>query len=135
MDKLKNKSEFNICAAKLLIDKGYYAPSVHCAYYSCLQLVKVIVFSVLGQSIEHHSAKMSQQGGKSHKYIWDLIAKPIEERNDRFTERRISRLFYDLKAFRQESDYDNKEIDSLKGEKVYQKAQELRRFLNKTFYS
>ena len=36
---LKNKSEINSDAAKLLHDKNYYAPSIHCSYYSCLQLM------------------------------------------------------------------------------------------------
>ncbi|MBI9054417.1 MAG: hypothetical protein JEY96_11405 [Bacteroidales bacterium] len=40
MKGLKNKSEINIAAAKYLHEKDYYAPSVHCSYYSCLQLIK-----------------------------------------------------------------------------------------------
>ena len=40
MTKLKQKSEFNFDAAKVLIDTNLYAPSVHCSYYSCFQLMK-----------------------------------------------------------------------------------------------
>jgi hypothetical protein len=40
MSKLKEKSEFNFDAARLLIDKYLFAPSIHCSYYSCFQLMK-----------------------------------------------------------------------------------------------
>jgi uncharacterized protein (UPF0332 family) len=135
MEKLKNKSEFNLEAADLLIKSGLYAPSVHCSYFSCFQLVKVIVCTVIFDSITDHGSKISQTGGHSHKYFWNAIKDTIYSLKGREKERSVSRKYKDLKTFREESDYGDIQIDSSKGIKARVVAAEINNFLKHTFLS
>lgn len=98
MEKLKNKSEFNLEAADLLIKSGLYAPSVHCSYFSCFQLVKVIVCTVIFDSITDHGSKISQTGGHSHNYFWNAIKDTIYSLEGREKERSVSRKYKDIKT-------------------------------------
>ncbi|MDY0280344.1 MAG: hypothetical protein RBR35_07270 [Salinivirgaceae bacterium] len=52
MSYLRQKSEFNLDAAKLLQSNSLFAPSVHCSYYSCLQLLKATIIEFFGVSYE-----------------------------------------------------------------------------------
>jgi hypothetical protein len=50
MGHLKNKSELNLGAAELLHQYSYYSSVVHCAYYSCIQLMKHTWLNSMGKS-------------------------------------------------------------------------------------
>ena len=47
MEILLIKSVDNYKAAKFLVENQYYNSSIHCAYYSCYQLMKHILFNEL----------------------------------------------------------------------------------------
>lgn len=135
MELLKNKSDFNLEAADLLIKSGLYAPSVHCSYFSCFQLAKVIACTVVFKKETDHGSQMSQMGGRSHQYFWDAIKKSIYSKAGPVEERYISRKYKALKAFREESDYGNIQIDSAKGTQALDVAREIHTMLQKTFLS
>ena len=50
MDSLKDKSDLNLAAAELLYQESIYPAVVHCAYYSCVQLMKYICLNSIGKS-------------------------------------------------------------------------------------
>lgn len=115
MSFLKSKSEFNLDAASLLIDKHCYAPSVHCSYYSVFQILKhkfvilkEITFSVFSQNSRNDRRT-------SHKYLIDEFCLHLQSDSknklSRFDVRLIKRDIEDLKQFRVESDYDNIQIN------------------------
>ncbi len=135
MKKLKNKSEFNLMAAEKLIKSGLYAPSVHCSYFSCFQLAKVIACTIVLQDEKDHGSKISQMGGNSHQYFWGAIKNSVFSKTGREDERALSRKYKDLKALREESDYGDIQIDSVKGEQAYNVAREINNFLTQTFLS
>lgn len=134
MSKIRQKSEFNIKAAEQLLKDAYYAPSVHCSYYSCFQLLKYTIKDFFNIDYETQAVNMSVIGQKSHQYVVNYIAKelvsfvPLEE------SRKFKRTIKDLKQFRIESDYENLEIDLVKGNDAFNKAQEIRSYVIKNFH-
>jgi len=134
MSKIRQKSEFNIKAAEQLLKDAYYAPSVHCSYYSCFQLLKYTIKDFFNIDYETQAVNMSVIGQKSHQYVVNYIAKelvsfvPFEE------SRNFKRTIKDLKQFRIESDYENLEIDLVKGNDAFNKAQEIRSYVIKNFH-
>ena len=113
MSYLRNKSEANLAAAKLLIDDyEYYAPSVHCSYYGCFQFIKYklntlgYTYKIIDESIAANPTY------HSHKYPVSLIVKLLKDKvpNDIYYSRTVNDKFKLLKAFREESDYHNKDI-------------------------
>lgn len=134
MSKIRQKSEFNIKAAEQLLKATYYAPSVHCSYYSCFQLLKYTIKDFFNIDYETQAVNMSKIGQKTHQYVVNYIAKelvsfvPFEE------SRNFKRTIKDLKQFRIESDYENLEIDLVKGNAAFNKAQEIRSYVIKNFH-
>lgn len=133
MSRLREKSNINYESAQLLIDKSYYAPSVHCAYYSVFQLLKYTLSFFSGDSYDEISQKISlarYQG--SHKYIITEILKYVKNDN-REDYRKIKRKLTDLKHFREQSDYDDVEVTFDNSRKSYLFATEIREYINSKF--
>lgn len=119
---LKSKSEFNLEGASILINDNCYAPSVHCSYYSVLQLIKhkyvrlkEISYSVLSQNTIADKRN-------SHKYLIDEFCVHLQSNTKKklslYEIRNLKRDIEDLKQFRIDSDYDNIEINYDKSTKA-----------------
>ncbi len=110
MGHLKSKSEINLCAAELLHKQCFYPPVVHCAYYSCFQLMKHIWLYSIGNSENELKAlnKNSKEG--SHEVLINQIKLFVKDksRNDRDFNNEILQL----KRLRVRADYDDNSIDS-----------------------
>ena len=133
MSKLKEKSEFNIDAAELLLSKYLYAPSVHCSYYSCFQLLKYTIKSFFGIDYETQAVNCSTSRQKSHVYVVNYVSTELS-RFVSFEEcRNFKRTIKDLKQFRVESDYENVEVSLDKGVEALRKAKEIRTYLKTNF--
>tara|TARA_R110002050_G_scaffold300632_2_gene471100 strand:- start:1302 stop:1709 length:408 start_codon:yes stop_codon:yes gene_type:complete len=134
MSKIRQKSDFNIDAAERLIKEAYYAPSVHCSYYSCFQLLKYTINDFFGIDYETQAVNISTSGQKTHQYVVNYIAKELENFIGFQESRDFKRKIKDLKQFRVESDYENLEIDSIKGNDAFKIAQEIRSYVIKNFH-
>lgn len=138
MSALKNKSEFNLEAANALHEKSLYAPSVHCAYYSVLQLMKFAVFSTMGinyedQTKEINALKKDKASSKgTHEYLIMKVEDVIRGVN-RIEYTEFTRNVKQLKIFRVNSDYDDVEITYDQSSKAIYLANNLRKQLKKTF--
>lgn len=130
MSYLRQKSEFNITAAQFLIEKNLYAPSIHCSYYSCLQLLKVVVKEFIGINYDDQESEISSGKSNSHKYVIDKVLNEIRIKN-RFEYIDMRRNITDLKTFREKSDYYNIEIDISKSQNAFERATEIRNYLTK----
>ena len=123
MSTLKEKSEMNINAARVLTgDKELCSASIHCAYYSCYQLLLHIWFYSLMKSgtdlnfiINKHKGNKAQIKG-SHETLINEIQKYIKENNyDDF--RVINKSIGQLRKLRISADYEDNSFlynDSLK---------------------
>ena len=133
MSKLKQKSEFNIDAAKLLIKEAYYAPSVHCSYYSCFQLMKFTIKDFSGIDYETQSVNISTTGQHTHQYVINFISDELKKFVGIEESRTFKRTIKDLKQFREESDYENIEVSHDKGQNALDKANGIRQYLITNF--
>jgi len=119
---LKSKSEFNFDAASILIDNNCYAPSVHCSYYSVFQLIKHKFVRLKEISYKELSNKIIMDKRNTHKYLIDEFCLHLQSDSVKkmsiFDVRILKREIEDLKQFRNESDYDNIEIDYETSNKV-----------------
>lgn len=107
MSELLKKSEENQQAALYLFSKqGWYASSVHCAYYSCIQLMIHALLTVGGKS-EKEIEDKTQSGG-SHIYYITETRRLIEQKNYSAVKR--FNTIKDLASYRIKSDYKNVEI-------------------------
>jgi len=114
MDELKHKSQFNMDAANFLIEKNLYASSVHCSYYSCIQLAKHVLLNKLGITEQILKQNYTKPIG-SHNIIREAIIKELKSRtNDRFKITQFNTKFGIVKQLREESDYHEVVIDSKK---------------------
>lgn len=134
MSKLKEKSEFNFQAARLLISNNLYAPSVHCSYYGCFQLLKFTINNFFGVDYEKLSQLIASNTLSTHAFVIKYVSDEIRANLGRDSYREFNNKIKDLKNFREESDYDNVEISLDKGERAYLFANEIRLFLSKNFH-
>lgn len=138
MSELKNKSVINLDSAKLLKENSYYAPSVHCSYYSVLQLMKYAVCETIGISYEDQDKEINllkQQKAAAkgtHEYLISKIEDVIRE-VDKPNFTAFTRKVKDLKTFRNKSDYDDVSITFDQSRTAFDLATELRDQLKKTF--
>ena len=122
MSFLKSKSEFNLEGASLLIENNCYAPSVHCSYYSVLQLLKHKYVRLKEISYSVLSQKTIADKRNSHKYLIDEFCLHLQSDSGKkmtiFEVRSLKRDIEDLKQFRIESDYNDIEINYDKSTKA-----------------
>jgi uncharacterized protein (UPF0332 family) len=119
---LKNKSEFNIDGAELLINNYLFAPSIHCSYYSVFQLMIYVYCYKNDITFEEYSVEAKAHQGSSHNHLIRIFcALDTDKRSSRFLKRKID----DLKASRIKSDYDNFQVDLEFSNKALIKAKEL----------
>ena len=133
MSKLRQKSDFNIDAAKLLIQEAYFASSVHCSYYSCFQLMKYTIKNFFSIDYENQSIRISTSGQHSHQYVINYISGELVNFVGAEESRKFKRTIKDLKQFRLESDYENIEVSYDKGQIALDKANEIRQYLITNF--
>ena len=76
MSELKKKSDSNMMSAQYLIDRGNFAPSIHCSYYSCVQLMLHILRSEYNKTeddVVSESQQGSQDEGGFHNWLINFI--------------------------------------------------------------
>ncbi len=111
---LKNKSEINIEAAKLLHDSDYYAPSVHCSYYSCLQLMKYSLNSHFKFTEDEIGSKINEytRNNKdgSHNFFISFLFKEIKNNYSKRESIDFNNKINTLKKIRTKADYGKDDI-------------------------
>ncbi len=133
MSKLREKSEFNIDAAEVLITKNLYAPSVHCSYYSCLQRIKSIFPVYFGITYDQIEIDVRTGKANEHSYLIRYISEQIRKNIGSNEYVDFKRNIGDLKEFRIHSDYKDIEVTSDQSTKAYKLATEINKFLNEKF--
>ncbi|MFP4023085.1 MAG: hypothetical protein ACLFVR_01065 [Thiohalospira sp.] len=114
MQGLKNKSEINKDAAKLLHEKDYFAPSVHCSYYSCLQLMKYCLNSHFKLTEKEINSKVSRytRNNKdgSHNFFISFLFNEIKTISNLRESNNFYKKIIILKKIRTTADYGKEEI-------------------------
>ena len=112
MGHLKNKSELNLGAAELLHQYSYYSSVVHCAYYSCIQLMKHTWLNSMGKSDNDLRNLNNSSSQGSHEVLINQIKIFIQSKSQ--NGRVFKRDILQLKRLRVNADYDEILIDSKK---------------------
>jgi len=112
MRHLKNKSELNLGAAELLHQYSYYSSVVHCAYYSCIQLMKYTWLNSMGKSDNDLRNLNNSSSQGSHEVLINQIKIFIQSKSQ--NGRVFNRDILQLKRLRVNADYDEILIDSKK---------------------
>ena len=135
MSKIRQKSEFNITAAEHLLSESLYAPSIHCSYYSCYQLLKYTIsyFFGIDYDTQAQNIVLSNPKQNSHQYVINFVVKELITLAGNDKSREFKRTLKDLKQYRTESDYENVEVDSVKGQNAFEKAKEIRSYIIENF--
>ncbi|MFN3753131.1 hypothetical protein [Flavobacterium sp.] len=110
MSNLFQKSKFNIDAAEELIKKSLHAPSVHCSYYACFQFLKFTLKNFQNLTYDYIESECRIYPGGTHGYIIDNCLNEFRKKVDFSKFKDIKRELKDLKDFRIDSDYYDKEI-------------------------
>ena len=100
MSKLRQKSDFNLDAAKVLLEQNLFAPSVHCSYYSCFQLLKYTIHDFFGEDYEKQANNISTTKQKTHQYVINYITNKLKTLASSQESRDFKRKINDLKQFR-----------------------------------
>jgi len=109
MSNWKLKSKNNIKGAELLIRNSLYSSSVHCSYYSNVQLMLHVLFTDFNKSeneIESESKQSSIDEKGYHNWLKNTITRELITR-DFMIVRDFNNLFGQLKALRVKGDYKN----------------------------
>ncbi|MBZ0242957.1 MAG: hypothetical protein K8F24_07070 [Bacteroidales bacterium] len=112
----KLKSEKNIKGAELLIKNSLCSSSVHCSYYSNVQLMLHILFTDFGKSeseIETEAKQGSVDENGYHNWLKNTITRELVTR-DFMIVRDFNNFFGQLKALRVKGDYKNSLINESK---------------------
>lgn len=126
MSALNNKSEFNIEAAKVLIDNDLFAPSIHCSYYAVFQKLKYFYVKEKKLSYQVLSQKIRIDQRNSHKFIIEeFCALYLVKCKDIYNKRLFFNKIKDLKALREESDYEDVQINFDKSNKALIKSEDI----------
>jgi hypothetical protein len=123
MSELLLKAKQNLEVAHELLHKSkHFAPVVHCSYYMCIQLM---IHCLLKEGFTEQQIKneIRERRGASHDYYIDKIFKIIiSKKKDSALAARFNNQIKDLKAFREQSDYGNVEIDKPKANQSFEKS-------------
>ncbi len=109
MSNWKIKSEQNQKSAKMLIGSSIYSASVHCSYYSNIQLMLHILYNDFGKTedeINMESRQGSSDEGGFHNWLKNSITRELLEK-DFMMVRDFNNFFGQLKNLRVNADYKN----------------------------
>jgi len=125
------KSEDSFKATNKLIKYSLYNTSVHCSYYSCIQLSLFIICDKLG--IEEEEINNKSQDSGSHNYIINTISIAIREKLSNREGRKFSDNISRLKKRRIVADYKTILIDMAEANSLRQLAYDINENLKTTF--
>lgn len=114
MNNLKYKSECNISSAHLLFSKNFFAPSVHCSYYSCFQLMLHIQRSDFKKSDEEVHTGWENSKKSMHNWLCNLMKKEFALRSNELSKRKFNKNISILRNLRVLADYENEPIEGYK---------------------
>lgn len=112
MPHLKNKSETNTEAARLLHSRNLYPSAIHSAYYACLQIVKHIIIKESPKTPSEVEDEIKTSPESTHEYLINRLT--ISLREDGKDYKTFNNNINQLKKLRVESDYSNVLSDSSK---------------------
>jgi hypothetical protein len=114
MSILESKSSENHAAGLILINQNHYSSSVHCSYYSCIQLMKHILL-LNEEKTEQELFKKQQSASQNlHEFLINYFVRQLRVNNLYAQYRNTIGKLTELKVLRNDSDYREVVIDETK---------------------
>jgi len=110
MSEFENKSSQNIIAAQVLIEEALFTPSIHCSYYSCLQLCKHVLKYIIKISDQQIKDELGKPNLKSHELIREGILDNLKGKLNDKEYMNFNSTFNSLKRSREMADYTETDI-------------------------
>jgi len=135
MSDWKLKSKMNIKGAELLIRNSLYSSSVHCSYYSNVQLMLHILFTDFGKTereIENDAKQGAADEKGYHNWLKNTITRELMKR-DYMIVRDFNNFFGQLKALRIKGDYKNLIIKKNKAADAVELSKSINEILEEKF--
>lgn len=122
---LLDKSQSNIEAAELLHREEMYASSVHCSYYSSIQLMRHLLFNKFGYDDIEFDGRPEVQDKGSHNFLFGFLRTKIDPKESRS----YNIYLQQLKDHRKRADYMQIKILEVDSEKALSLATNLNSLL------
>lgn len=133
MSVLISKSKENLLSAQLLINHNCYASSVHCSYYSSVQLMIHLLlnnFNFTQASLEEESKK-TREG--SHVFAINHLFSQMKQKQEIFKAVEFSREIGKLKNKRVQADYKEEVISKDLSDDALTQAKQINSILTNVF--
>ncbi len=130
---LKDKSEFNFESIKILQERGYYSPTIHCAYYGALQLCIHQLYVFHKKTESEIDNEIHYNKGGSNQYYINFISTDIIQNYDRRKGMKLADHLNLLKSYRNRADYYNTSIDCLYSVKAEELAVNVKNIINEIY--
>lgn len=136
MSHLLDKSEQNKAAANFLKERGIYASSVHCGYYSCIQMFIHLLIKHFNEEFEKEVENSKGGKGNLHSiYINELTGRlqiKTKKRVDCVRDKRdIRGKMMQLREFRLQSDYHDEAVTEQMAEKAHNYTEEIQKLVKR----
>lgn len=130
MNGFLEKTKQNINAAQALLAQNYYASSVHCAFYACVQTLLHVLFVKLKYDKTKFINDIQQKKTGTHVHAFSLIED--EMKKARHPDIHWFRTnFTNLKKIRIKADYKEESISHSEGHDALNKANAINNIINK----
>ena len=100
---LLDKSKYSLQASEFLKKEELFASSVHCAYYSCIQLMRHILFNFLNKDENDFDNSQSNNKAGSHQNLLNTIIYNFYSKN--IYANSFKNDFRVIKELRKKADY------------------------------
>lgn len=134
LSNLKDKSNFSIISADMLMKAGYHASSIHCSYYGLFQWMKYTMKGFLKITYEEYSDNARASSLNSHAYLINLVYDSFQQKGySKKDAHDIRRKILDLKELRETADYDNVKMISDDSDLAFSNSGKLIKVIQTTF--
>lgn len=127
------KSEENLVSSRLLIENKCFNSSVHCSYYSSVQLMIHLLLNKFDFTQDKLEITAKSENKGSHVFAKNYLYLKMKDLNIRFKALEFQRLVGELKNKREQADYHEVEISSDFCQNAYDQAQVVNTILKETF--
>lgn len=135
MSVLKSKSQESIAAAEILLKQNHANSSIHCSYYSCVQLMLHLLRKHFGKTelaIKSEGIKGAKNDNGYHNWLLNSIFKEFV-RLDGTDAAKFNGIIQILKKQRAAADYENRNIEFHNAEKAYSQSLIVHQLIKKNF--
>lgn len=132
MNILLDKSKENLYSAQILIDNNCFASSVHCSYYSSVQVMLHLLLNKFNYTQKTLEAEARRVNNGSHVFAKNKLVSKMGDSN-RLKAVDFNRVIGKLKNQREQADYQEEVINDPFSKKALEQANQVNGILKEVF--